>query len=224
MDPVFQHEPLTFPRLKQHNLDIGRVYRVESGSHTGNVYPSITRALGAKPKPALEAWKKRVGKEEAQRVSARATVQGSSLHRLSECYLGNVDLPAFTPNVAELWQFMRPWLASNITKVYAQEQDVYSPRLEIAGRLDLLAEYEGEPAVVDIKTAKAEKREDWVSDYFLQASFYCCAVFELTGLKVKRFVIPIVHPEGLQIFEGRAMDFLPALQKRITEYYALYAE
>src|ERR1035437_166794 len=97
--PFVHDSSLNFPSLKQHNLSVGRVYLVENGPQAGQVYPSITRILAAKPKPGLEAWKKRVGPKEAARVSARASAQGGNVHKLSECYLGNETLPQYGPNV-----------------------------------------------------------------------------------------------------------------------------
>lgn len=219
---MFIHEPVEFPRLKQHNLDIGRVYKVEEGQDKGAVYPSITRILGARPKPALEAWKERLGRVEAAKETARCGVRGSNVHKLAECYLGNEELPSCGPNVIELWQYLHPWLHANVTKVRGQEVDVYSSRLQVGGRMDLLAEVAGELAVVDVKTAKQEKRPEWVRDYFLQVTFYACAVYELTGLKVKRLILPIAHPMGLQVLEAKPMQHFLELTERIAEFYQCY--
>lgn len=220
---AFRHDDsLIFPKLKQRNSSVGRVYLVEEGKHLGDVYPSITRILAAKEKPGLTAWRKRVGAKEAARVSQVATAQGGNVHRLSECYLGNEELPAFGPNVQEMWQHLQPWLAENVTKVYAQEQDVFSHTLEVAGRMDLLAEYRGENAVVDIKTAAREKLLEWVQDYFLQTTFYSLAVYELTGVRFKKLVLPIVNPSGMQVFESTPGKHIDELFSRINEFYETY--
>lgn len=220
---AFRHDDsLKFPKLKQHNLSIGRVYKVEEGMDLGKVYPSITRVLGAKDKPALEAWKARVGAKEAARISQRATTQGSNVHRLAELFLENQELPARSPAVQERWDHVWPWLEENVTKVYAQEQDVYSPRLKVAGRMDLFADVKGRRAVVDLKTAAREKLEEWVQDYFLQASFYSLAIYELTRVPVKLIVLPIVNPNGLQVFEASPADYYKELKDRVDEFYETY--
>ena len=220
--PFIHDSSLTFPKLKQHNSSMGRVYLVEEGSYVGDVYPSITRTLAAKEKPGLAAWRKRVGNKEAARVSAVATAQGSNVHKLSECYLGNEELPEFGPNVKEMWRYLQPWLAENITKVYAQEQDVFSHTLKVAGRMDLLAEYRGENAVVDIKTSAREKLREYVQDYFLQTTFYALSVYELTGVKFKKLILPIVNPSGLQVFESTPGKHIDELVVRIEEFYETY--
>jgi PD-(D/E)XK nuclease superfamily len=216
-------EPLPFPKLRQSNTSIGRVYHVVTGPQANNVYPSITRILAARPKPGLDAWKKRVGAAEAARVSVRATTQGSSIHKLTECFLGNLDLPQYSASVAELWQHLRPWLSNHVQTVYAQEQDVYSDRLKVAGRMDLLAEADFALTVLDVKTSARPKIDAYVEDYFLQGTFYACATYELTGLKVKNIVLPIVHPGGVQVFECPAMKHFDELRRRIDEYYETYA-
>lgn len=219
----FAHDlSLRFPKLKQHNSSLGRVYLVEDGPEKGEVFPSITRVLAAKPKPGLEAWKKRVGPKEAARVSQRATIRGANVHKLAEHFLKNETPPEHSTSVQELWQHLGPWLAENITKVYTQEQDVYSRRLKVAGRLDLLADVRGRRAVVDIKTAGSEKLQEWVEDYFLQAAFYSLAVYELTGTPIKLIVLPIVHPGGVQLFEASPADYWHELKERIDEFYEVY--
>lgn len=221
---VFPHaeHTFTFPKLRQINLESGRVYKVESGDQAGVVLPSITRILAYREKPELTAWKKRVGKEEAARVSARATIQGSNLHSLAEAYLKNEPLPNYSPNVAELWQHLRTWLNNNISCVYGQEIDVCSFKLGGAGRFDLLAAVQDVLAVVDLKSSKKPKKAEWIEDYYLQGTFYACAIFELTGKPIKKIVFPIVSPEGVQEFETSPGAHFGALRERIAEFYAQY--
>jgi hypothetical protein len=216
---MFIHEPVEFPRLKQCNLPIGRVYQIESGRHRGAVFPSITRILASSPKPHLEAWKQRVGMDEAKKIVARAGIRGASVHRLAENYLGNEALPEVTPNITEMWRHLQPWLGENITRVVAQEQDVYSHKLKVAGRMDLLADVKSLLSIVDVKSAERFKKREWIEDYFIQCTFYACAVYELTGLKVKQLVLPIVNPSGLQVEIAKPTEYLPQLMARIDLFY-----
>ena len=52
----------------------------------GNSYPSITTILSSKGNPAIEAWKKRVGEEEANRISTQASTRGTAVHNIFEKY------------------------------------------------------------------------------------------------------------------------------------------
>ena len=211
------HAALGLPRLEQRNLATGRVYAVVG---TDLVYPSITRVLAAKPKPHLAAWRKRVGDDEAKRISQAAAGRGTKLHSLAERYLGNEDLDTVEPHVMELWRYLRPWLDAHITGVYAQEVDLYSDKLMVAGRTDLVADVDGVPSIVDFKQANKPKKTEWVEDsYALQGTFYACALYERIGMKCKQIVFPIANPDGLQIFTFRPRDHFARLQQTIDFFY-----
>ena len=220
---MFEHsDHIVLPQLRQKNLPSGRVYEVIGGIDDGAVYPSITRILGWKPKPVLEEWKKRVGKEEAARVSARATVQGSNFHHLAECFLSNKTLPEVQPNVLELWRHLAPWLRTHVTRVHALEANVYSKKLGVAGRFDMLSDIDDQLAVVDFKTAAYPRKKEWIENYQKQVSFYACAMYELTGKKIKMCYLPIASPETLQVFEVNPLDHLDALLEDIAYFYRTF--
>lgn len=215
---------VTFPKMKQYNLESGRVYAVAEGEHKDTVYPSITRVLKAKPKPHLDQWKKKVGEEEAERVVQRAIARGNPLHEAVENYLRNEPLPKLTPIVKELWfSRLKPWIDENITCVYALEQDVYSDMFSVAGRLDCLAEIRGEEiAVVDFKNARRPKKLEWVEDYFIQGTFYALAVYERTGIPVKRICVPVSSPDEFQPFETVPMKHFKELYTTVKDFYVTY--
>ena len=218
MFPNFHHHPrLGLPKLKQNNLATGRVYSVVG---TDLVYPSITRVLGAKPKPELEAWRKRVGKKEAAQVSKKASWRGTKLHTLAEEYLGNLPMvDEIPPYVMELWQHLHPWLDANITGVYEQEVDLYSDKLLVAGRTDLIAEVNGVVSVVDFKQSNKPKKEAYIEDYCIQGAFYALALYERTGIKCTQVVLPIASPEGLRVFTIRPKDYYNQLREAIDYFY-----
>lgn len=221
--PFIHDDSIVLPNLVQKNLESGRVYMVDDGPDKGAVFPSITRILGAKPKPQLDAWKKKVGAEKAARVSTLATARGHSLHQTAETHLKNQELPEIGLTVAELWGYLRPWMEKHITKVYGIETNVYSVRLGVAGRFDLLCELDGKDlAVVDFKQSNRPKKEAHVAEsYYLQGSFYGLALYELTKRKARRVVFPVVSPEGLQVFETTPTANLAELQERISYFYDL---
>jgi hypothetical protein len=207
----------TFPPVRQVNQKNGRVYHVP---HLNAVLPSITRVLGAKPKPGLIAWRQRVGREEAARVSAAATRKGTALHGISEAFLRNDDsLPDIDLLTQEMWQYLYPWLIEHVSCVYAQEQAVFSMRLGASGSFDLLADVDHVLSIVDFKTSNRPKTLDWIEDYFIQGTFYACAVYELTGAAPKQLVFPIVNPTGLQVFVSSPAAHFAALRERIEYFY-----
>ena len=78
---------------------------------------------------------------------------------------------------------------NKIDNIHALEDSLYSLYLGIAGTVDCIAEYEGELAVIDFKTAKKPKPKEWIENYFVQAAAYACMFYELTDILVKKFVI-----------------------------------
>ena len=72
------------PKLVRTNIGGRRHYDTPSGS-----YPSITSVLDIRNKEGILAWRKRVGNEEANRISKRATTRGTHFHSLLEKYFLN---------------------------------------------------------------------------------------------------------------------------------------
>src|SRR6056300_2066597 len=69
-------------------LPSGRTYHTPDGS-----YPSITTILGKTANQAwLQAWKDRVGEEEAARISKIATDRGTLVHEYAERYFNGEDI------------------------------------------------------------------------------------------------------------------------------------
>jgi ATP-dependent exoDNAse (exonuclease V) beta subunit len=124
------------------------------------------------------------------------------------------------PNVMELWIILRAWLDEHITCVYQQETDVFSRRLCVAGRFDLLAAIDGLLSVVDFKTSKRFKKDEYLLDYKLQGTFYACAVYELTGHKVSQIALPVMYPGGLQVVTFKPFTYFDELRRRIDQFYA----
>lgn len=222
------HPPLVLPELVQQNGPSGRVYYVRNGNDRGQKYPSITRVLGAKPKPELHEWRKRIGKEAAQQITQQAAQRGTALHTLSEMYLGNnkdaydAALTAANIPVRELWTKLSTWLNDHVTGVYAQECSLYSNKLKVAGRTDLIADIDGVLSIVDFKNSRKPKQIEHIEDYFLQGTFYSCALFELTNLRARQIIFPIVSPTSFQLFVTNPNTHFEALRQRIDEFYLTY--
>jgi genome maintenance exonuclease 1 len=187
-------------------------------------FPSITSVLGAFPNPAIFEWRKRVGEEEANRISKVASSRGTKTHLLCEKYLSNEEInkSEFMPDALQSFYSMKH-LLDKINNIHKLEVPLYSPRLKVAGRCDGIAEYEGKLSIIDFKTSKKEKREEWIQDYFLQATFYGLSYLELTGIKIDQIAILITVDDGqAQEFVKPLKDFVPPLISKIKEYYEKY--
>ena len=219
----FKHLNLhNFPDLKAKTTAQGRRYFVE-----GNAYPSVTTVIGEMKKKSILEWRRKVGEEEANAISKRATTRGNKCHKLAEDYLSNKPLDRYRDDVLSLGMFhqIRPYI-DKINNIHALEESLYSHTLKLAGRVDCIAEYDNELAIIDFKTSTKFKREEWIQDYFSQETAYAIMFQELTGLKVKQLVTIIATEQGTpQIFvKNNILEFVPKLKEYIDYYKEIHGD
>lgn len=216
---MFTHIEKQVHKLERFEDEDGRKYQTP----TGEKYPSITTVLGeTSDKSALFAWKKRVGEEKANAISQAATTRGTAMHQLCEDYLSNE--PLSDDNVAGNFMFLgiRPAL-DRIDNVRLLEAPLFSNALKVAGTVDCIAEIDGKLSVIDFKTSRKPKSEDWIEDYFMQAAFYNMAYYEMYDELPKQFAILISVQDGTYqefIKSGKEMIYwTERLKTRIAMYY-----
>ena len=107
-----------------------------------------------------------------------------------------------------------------IGKIHAIERTLYSEYLGLAGRVDCIAEYEGELAVIDFKTSKKIKPEKWIEQYFVQEVAYACMYYELTGIPIQKLITIMVTPNGeIKVYDKRNKgDYIKLLVKYVKEF------
>ena len=211
-----------FPNLKAKTTEQGRRYFVE-----GNAYPSVTTVIGEKKKKSIIEWRRKVGEDEANKISKRATTRGNKCHKLAEDYLSNKPLDRYRDDVLSLGLFhqIRPYI-DRINNIHALEESLYSHTLRLAGRVDCIAEYDEELAIIDFKTSTKFKREEWIQDYFSQETAYAIMFQELTGLKVKQLVTIIAVETGTpQVFVKKdILTYVPKLKEYIDYYRSIHGD
>jgi genome maintenance exonuclease 1 len=218
---VFTHTPRdhSIEYLDQINTDSGRFYR----SPTGALYPSVTTVVGEDSKANIMAWRKRIGEEEANKISKKATSRGTRIHKLCEDYIDNAELDSNVSfNDSDNFIKLVPEL-HKIDNVVMQEERLYSDFLQMAGTVDCVAEYEGKLAIIDFKTSTKLKKQEYIKGYLCQATAYAIMFEERFGISVPRTVIIIsVDNEDPQVFKQKRDDYtdeLLAMRKRYKEKY-----
>ena len=211
---MFNHVQLEFPKLKRITADNGsRVYETPSGK----AYPSVTTVTGLLKKQAIIEWRKKVGEEEANKISSKAAGRGTRIHSLCEQYLLNKEI---VPNMfdVEMWQNMKPVLHS-IDNIHALEQPLYSDHLEVAGTVDCIGEYNGKMSVIDFKTSRRIKHRDDIHDYFMQCAAYAVAFEEMTKIPVPQLVVLIaVDDEKPLVFVEKRNKWIDGFKELRAEY------
>ena len=211
-----------FPELVIHNHNGMRFYETPNGDK----YPSITTVLGKQPgkQKGLQAWRKRIGEEQARIVSGKAARRGTAFHNICEDYLnGMEDITHHKDkNFLAYCMFgeMKSHLDEKIGEVMLQEQAMYSTKYRVAGRCDFIGVYNGTLAVVDFKTTTTPKKEEWIEDYFIQCAAYASMYEEHTGMGIDDIVIMMVSEDGqVECFEKKVYDYLPKLETMMDEFY-----
>tara|TARA_B100000902_G_scaffold238892_1_gene226245 strand:- start:5144 stop:5722 length:579 start_codon:yes stop_codon:yes gene_type:complete len=180
---------------------------------------SITSVTSHFNKHIFVDWRKRVGDEEADRITKRATSRGTKVHTLIENHLLNQEVVLDNPSSKILFLQSKKVL-QNINNIYALEKSLYSNELGVAGTVDCIAEYNGELSIIDFKTAAKPKPREWIENYFVQAAAYACMFYEITNIPVKKLVILMTCENGeVTVYEEYdKMKYMRLLVKYIEKF------
>jgi|TARA_B100001250_G_scaffold29152_2_gene23914 genome maintenance exonuclease 1 len=218
---MFKHIPVEIDQLKRKNTEKGRRYQTPSGV----LYPSVTTILSHKSKPYIDAWKKKIGEAEANKISSRAAKRGTSMHKLVEYHLLN-ETNLHEEGVQSLDMLdkemymnnMKP-LLSDIDNIRALEATMYSDHLRLGGQADCIAEYKGRLSVIDFKTSNKRKTRSQCYNYFIQCSAYAIMFEERTGIPVDQTVILMAQQDdGPAVFTATRDEFVPKLLDARDDY------
>jgi genome maintenance exonuclease 1 len=212
---TFTHTPLPTYQLSVGYNDSGRFYLTPEG----NQYPSVTTVTSYYGKNKLDEWKKRVGAVEAKRVSDEAAGVGTILHEHCEYFLKNLSPVFHSPTAKILFNTIRPAL-DKIDNILLLEANLYSDKLKLAGSVDCVAEYNGTPSIIDFKTSKKRKPEDWIENYFVQETIYAAMVYELYDIRIHQIVTIITCRDmDLQVIVKPIDKTLTTLVQKYIKHY-----
>lgn len=202
--------------LKTMEIDsMGRFYQ---SAKTGNWYPSVTTVTGFAKKDFWKEWRKN---PENRKTSEAAMRRGTALHTMVEEYLNDGTMYKTTDETAQrLFDQIVPNL-KNINKVIAQETQLCSDSLRMAGRFDCIGEYEGVLSVIDFKSAKSLRKEEWITNYFEQTAAYSYMWLECQNQRIPQVVILISSEDGTtQVFKRKPEEYKESLGNAIKNYWA----
>ncbi len=216
---VFDHVELDLKPLEREHIDGVRYYKIPDEDELIKMV-SITSVTSHFNKEIFVKWRKRVGNEEADRITKAATGRGTDMHTLTEHYLKNEDLPKGLRPISDFLFKISKGHLNKISNIHALEGPLYSKELGVAGTVDCIAEYDGELAIIDFKTSKKPKPRDWIEHYFVQCMAYGCMLYEMTGISIKKLVIIMACENGeCVIYEERdKAKYIKLLGKYINKF------
>ena len=214
----FKHIDIELPKLDRETIDGVRYYKVPDNEELLRLV-SITSVTSHKNRQIFVNWRKRVGEQEADKITRQSTSRGTDMHTLVENYLYNRDLPEVQPLSDFLFKISKSTL-NRINNIHALEGSLYSKQLGIAGTVDCIAQFDGELAIIDFKTSKKPKPREWIEHYFVQCMAYGCMLYELTGISVKKLVIIMACENGeCVVYEERDKSkYIKLLTEYIREF------
>jgi len=192
--------------------------------------PSVTTILSAtqsaEKQASLAAWRDRVGKDQATRITDQAAARGTTMHHIIESYLtgqNHLDLTDMGQNAHTMAdQIIKNGLKDRLKEFWGLEVTLYYPGL-YAGATDVVGIYDGAESIVDFKQSNRPKRREWIEDYKLQLAAYALAHNEVYGTNIQKGANLICTKDNYYqefIFDGD--EFRQAKfewLKRVDQYY-----
>ena len=214
MRKKFNHNiiELGYEELVAETTDTGRTYKCPDGSS----FNSVTTVLKVLSEDAIQAWRRRVGEDVANKIGVRAANRGTAVHSIIERYLDNdVEYDKdVMPDVLSTFKDVQPILDEHISEILGLEAPLYSKHLKLAGRVDCVGVFDNKLSIIDFKTSRKIKKKEWIHNYFAQASAYAIMFEERTGIPVPQLVIIIaVDNEEPQVFVEKRDDWTELLFK-----------
>lgn len=192
-----------------------RLYRTPEGD-----FPSATTVISdTQDKSFLDRWRKRIGKEEAARITRQSADFGARMHAAIENRIKTGSLGACRFDVKAAWGDLKQEFEENLTIVHGCEVSMWSKTIGVSGTADCFGYWAGRPAIIDFKTSRSTKRKEWIEHYFIQGVFYATMLQERFDFVAEDIVIPIFSNKGeSNVFRAKLSEYYrPAL--RVLEQY-----
>lgn len=190
-------------------------------SPNGIKLPSVTTVLGHFKTAQILEWCNRVGAETANSITNRAATRGTKFHAMMERYLKNETniFEGVMPDMRQAFRDIKPTI-DLIDNIHYIEAHLYSEVLGVAGRTDVIAEFDGVPSIIDFKTSTREKKEEWITNYFEQATAYSLMYEELVARQINQIVVIIStdYFDKPQVFIKDRTEYIDSLMMKIEAY------
>ena len=215
----FNHIPVNFTPSELIEKDDGHYYQTPSGA----IYPSITTILQKtqtlEKQQSLQNWREQ--EIASDYITQEAAIIGSETHKLIENYLNGEEIFEEFRLLSEAHFNNLLSFVNKINDIHGIELRLYSDKMKLAGTSDCIAKYDGALSVIDYKTKRSNQKEEWLTDYFIQATSYGIMFKELTGIKVEQIVILVSSEKNTRMeFIKNPDDYLELLEQRIDQYYS----
>ena len=219
-----------YQEFKRTSVDGKRLYQNPWGDPVPSVTTILSATQPAEKRQALANWRKRVGTEEAQRITITAANRGTVMHNILERWaLGEYETYNPGNNIVQqqakaMAQVVVDNIENDVDEIWGTEVNLVAKEL-YAGTTDLVGVYKGEATIMDFKQTNKPKKREWIDDYFLQGAAYANAHNEMYGTDISRIAIFMCSGDcEWQLFESDTNDFKDweiKWAQRLEKFYRL---
>jgi genome maintenance exonuclease 1 len=221
-NPKFDYQPLS--RVSE---DGKRLYATPDGKRLPSVTTVLDKTKPEEKKAALNEWRRRVGVENAQKITTEAANRGTRMHTYLEDYIKQGQLrergsnPFGWASHAMAKTVIEDGLI-NVNEIWGVEVPLYFPSL-YAGTTDGCGLHLNEESILDYKQTNKPKKQEWIEDYYLQLVAYALAHNEVYGTNIRKGVVlmcvkPPVDNMGNPIARPQYQEFI--LKPEDFDYWA----
>ena len=219
-----------YKELKRQSIDGKRLYENPYGDPVPSVTTILSATQPAEKRQALANWRKRVGTEEAQRITTTAANRGTVMHNILEHWaLGEYETYNPGNNIVhrqakDMAQVVIDNIENDVNEIWGTEVNLCAANL-YAGTTDLVGMYKDKPTIMDFKQTNKPKKREWIDDYFLQGAAYALAHNEMFETKIENIAIFMCSGDcEWQLFESTEEDFsywATQWAKRLEKFYGM---
>ena len=191
--------------------------------------PSVTTILNATQSPekkaSLDAWRERVGHQEAQRIMVDASTRGTEMHYVLEQYINGKGYFNLSKKGAQARLMAHRLIEDGLgplTKVFGSEVNL-AYEDQWAGSTDLVAIYDGKPSIIDFKQSNKPKREEYITDYYYQIAAYSLAHKKQHGEILQGFIAICTKDllfQGFKMDQSKLSEYEDKWFKKVDQYYS----
>ena len=191
--------------------------------------PSVTTILNATQSPekkaSLDAWRERVGHQEAQRIMVDASTRGTEMHYVLEQYINGKGYFNLSKKGAQARLMAHRLIEDGLgtlTKVFGSEVNL-AYEDQWAGSTDLVAIYDGKPSIIDFKQSNRPKKEEYIIDYYYQIAAYSLAHKKQHGEILQGFIAICTKDllfQGFKMDQSKLSEYEDKWFKKVEQYYS----
>ena len=214
-----------YPKSMRSLINDERHYEVGSEK-----LPSVTTILSAtqsdEKRASLAKWKAKVGDVEAERVKNTAATRGTAMHSYLEYHLngqGLLDLSGEGQAARNMAKKIIDEGLGDLEEIWGNEVVLHYPGL-YAGQTDLVGIYQGRDSIIDFKQSNKPKRDEWITDYYLQGAAYATSHDCIYGTEIEQIVILVCTPDlffqRFIVNGARLREYRSEWLKKVDQYYS----